>query len=107
MFVVFCCGTKPAGCGICGAFGSMQFGFSGCDGSGVGRHPGGGEDASIAPSALNSTPADAVVSVDATVLFVNVILNASCMDPPPPSHPATLLARMLLVTVMPYPCALF
>src|SRR5882757_3257162 len=102
MFGVFCIVTKPAGCGMCGAFVSIQFGFCGCDGSGVGKHPGGGEAASIAPRVLNSTPAEAVVSFEATVLLVNTVLNESCKDTPAPSHPATLFAMMLLVTVMPY-----
>src|ERR1700732_1293951 len=94
--------TRPDGCGMCGPFVSKQFGFCGCVGSGVGRHPGGGEAALIAPRVLNSTPADAVVSFEATVLLVNTVLNESCKDTPPPSHPATLFAMMLLVTVMPY-----
>src|SRR5882757_9333650 len=102
MFGVFCIVTKPAGCGMCGAFVSIQFGFCGCDGSGVGKDPGGGEAASIAPKVLNSTPAEAVVSFEATVLLTNRVLKESCKDTPPPSHPATLFTMMLLVTVMPY-----
>src|ERR1700687_1035232 len=102
MFGVFCIVTKPAGCGMCGALFSMQFGCCGCVGSGVGRHPGGGDAALMAPKVLNSTPAEAVVSFDATVLFTNVVLNESCKDTPPPSQPATLLTMMLLVTVMSY-----
>src|SRR5260370_38110200 len=102
MFGVFCIVTKPAGCGMAGALLSMQFAFCGCVGSGVGRHPGGGEGALIAPKVLNSTPAEAVVSFEATVLLVNTVLNESCKDTPAPSHPATLFAMMLLVTVMPY-----
>src|SRR3984893_6108679 len=102
MFGVFCIVTKPAGRGMCGPFASRQFGFCGCVGSGVGRHPGGGEAALIAPKVLNRTPAEAVVSFDATVLLVNTVLKESCKDTPAPSHPATLFAMMLLVTVMPY-----
>ena len=64
--------------------------------------PGGGADELIAPSVLNSTPADAVVSLDTTVLLTKVTFNASCIDTPPPSQPATLFAMMLFVTVTPY-----
>src|SRR5215470_9502326 len=67
-------------------------------------HPGGGADELIAPSVLNSTPADAVVSFDTTVLLASVTLSASCNDTPPPSQPATLLAITLLVTVTSYHC---
>src|SRR5512135_3279199 len=58
-----------------------------------------GELESGAPRVLNSTPAEAVVSLDITVLLTNRTFNASSMDTPPPSHPATLLAMMLLVMV--------
>jgi hypothetical protein len=102
MFGVFCMVTKPAGCGICGPLESKQFGFCGCEGSGVGKHPGGGEAALAAPKVLNNTPAEAVVSLEATVLLTNSVLKESCSDTPAPSHPATLFAMMLLVTVMPY-----
>ena len=98
--------TRPAGCGPCGALGIRHSVFCGFNGSGVGVQPGGGAEELIAPSVLNSTPADAVVSLDATVLLTNVTFNASCIDTPPPSHPATLLAMMLLVTVTPYHCEL-
>ena len=43
MFGVFCIVTKPDGCGMCGPFASRQFGFCGWVGSGVGKHPGGGD----------------------------------------------------------------
>ncbi len=91
--------TRPAGCGPCGALGIRHSVFCGFIGSGVGTQPGGGAEELIAPSVLNSAPADAVVSLDATVLLTNVTFNASCIDTPAPSHPATLLAMMLLVTV--------
>src|SRR6185369_3141153 len=60
---------------------------------------GGGVEAKADPSVLNSTPAEAVVSFEITVLLTNLTLNASCRETPPPSQPATLLAMMLLVTV--------
>ena len=66
--------------------------------------PGGGAEELIAPSVLNSTPADAVVSFDTTVLLTKVTFSASCIDTPPPSQPATLLAMTLLVTVTSYHC---
>ena len=47
---------------------------------------------------LNSTPAEAVVSFETMVLLMKFTLNASCSDTPAPSHPATLLVMMLLVT---------
>src|SRR5258707_4401844 len=102
MFGVFCIVTNPAGCGMCGPFVSRQFGFCVCVGSAVGMQPGGGDAALIAPNVLKSTPADAVVSLDATVLLTNCVLNESCSDTPPPSQPATLFTMMLFVTVMPY-----
>src|SRR5690349_6582641 len=102
MFGVFCMVTRPAGCGMCGALVPRQFGFCGCIGSGVGRQPGGGDAASIAPRVLNSTPAEAVVSLEATVLLTKEVLKLSCSDTPAPSQPATLLAMMLFVTVMSY-----
>src|SRR5882757_6165634 len=66
---------------------------------GPGSQPGGGVDASGAPSVLKSTPADAVVSLAITVLLMNLTRNASCSETPPPSQPATLFATMLLMTV--------
>src|ERR1700716_1129066 len=94
--------TKPAGCGLCGALSPRQFGFCGCVGSGVGVQPGGGADELMAPSVLKSTPADAVVSLDTTVLLTNITFNESCMDTPPPSQPATLFAMTLFVTLTSY-----
>src|ERR1700694_5450191 len=105
-FGVFAIVARPAGCGLCGASASRHSGFCGLVGSGVGTQPGGGADELIAPSGLKSTPADAVVSLDTTVLLTNVTFSASCIDTPPPSQPATLLAMMLLVTVTPYHWAL-
>ena len=55
-----------------------------------------------APRVLNSTPAVAVESFDAIVLFTRLTFSASCSDTPAPSQPATLLVMMLLVTVTPY-----
>src|SRR5213082_1041929 len=51
-----------------------------------------------APIVLNSTPDDAVVSLDMTVLFMTFTANESTSEMPAPSQPATLLAMMLLVT---------
>src|SRR5215469_3034101 len=56
--------------------------------------------ASGAPRVLNSGPADAVESLDATVLLMKRTARASWNDTPPPSHPATLFTMMLLVTRM-------
>src|SRR6266481_4314761 len=65
--------TKPAGCGICAALWSRQFGSCGLVvKSVVGLQPGGGDEASTAPSVLKSTPADAVVSFETIVLFWTV-----------------------------------
>src|SRR5262249_21354335 len=51
-----------------------------------------------APRVLKSTPDDAVLSLDMTVLLMMFTLNASISEMPAPSQPATLLATMLLVT---------
>src|ERR1700704_5627631 len=93
--------TRPAGWGIWGASAFVQFGFCGCVGSGVGVQPGGGEAAIGAPSALNNTPAEAVVSFETMVLLISLTFSASSRDTPAPSHPATLLAMMLFVTITP------
>src|SRR2546430_2880713 len=58
--------------------------------------------ASGAPSVLNSTPEEAVVSLDAIVLLMMFTFSASSSEMPAPSQPATLLVMMLLVTVTPY-----
>src|SRR5207237_4553676 len=55
-----------------------------------------------APTVLNSTPADAVLSLDMIVLLMMSTFNASSRETPPPSQPATLLTMMLLVTVAEY-----
>ena len=68
----------------------------------VGSQPGGGVLALGAPPASNSTPAEAVVSFDATVLLIKSMPIALWMEIPPPAHPATLLAMMLLVTLTLY-----
>src|SRR6516164_11293831 len=51
-----------------------------------------------APSVLNSTPDEAVVSFDMIVLLTIEAAIASCSEMPAPSQPATLLAMMLLVS---------
>src|SRR5512135_325129 len=58
-----------------------------------------GELESGAPRVLKSTPAEAVVSLATTVLLKNFTANASSIETPPPSHPATLFVMMLLVMV--------
>src|SRR6267142_2409011 len=64
--------------------------------------PGGGNAAiRFGECCIVSTPAEAVVSLETTVLLMKLSFNASCIDTPPPSQPATLLAMMLLVTLMP------
>src|SRR5579864_171255 len=62
-----------------------------------GLQPGGGLLEFAAPPVLNSTPAEAVVSFEITVLLMKLEAIASWMETPPPVHPATLLAMMLLV----------
>src|SRR5690348_6391763 len=94
--------TSPAGCGRCGASLIVQFGFCGSEGSDMGVQPGGGEAAVGAARALNSTPAEAVVSFDTIVLLMSLTLSESSSDTPAPSHPATLFAMTLLVTVTSY-----
>ncbi len=77
--------TRPDGWGPCGASATRQFGLCGRLGSVCGVQPGGGVLDMIAPSVLNSTPAEAVVSLVATVLLTMLTFNASCRDTPPPS----------------------
>src|SRR6202165_2758924 len=57
-----------------------------------------------AESVLKRTPAEAVVELEMTVLLMKSRFNASSRETPPPSHPATLLAMILLVTVAWYHC---
>src|SRR6516162_4776922 len=52
-----------------------------------------------APMVLKSTPAEAVLSLDMTVLLMMFTFRASSKEIPAPSQPATLLVMMLLVTV--------
>ena len=52
-----------------------------------------------APIVLKSTPAEAVLSLDTTVLLMMFTFRASSKEIPAPSQPATLLVMMLLVTV--------
>ena len=58
--------------------------------------------ASGAKKAPNSDPDDAVESLDTIVLLIRFTASESCNDTPPPSHPATLLVMMLLVTLTEY-----
>jgi len=58
--------------------------------------------ASGAPRVLNSTPDEAVVSLETIVLLTMFTANASTSEIPAPSQPATLLAMMLLVTLTEY-----
>jgi len=51
---------------------------------------------------LKSTPDEAVVSLDMTVLLMKSTFNASTSETPAPSQPATLLAMILLVTLTEY-----
>src|SRR5256885_8630086 len=76
--------TSPAGCG---ADVVPQFEV----------HVGPDELARGAPSVLNSTPEEAVVSLEMIVLLMMFATNASCSEIPAPSQPATLSAMMLLV----------
>ena len=68
----------------------------------VGSQPGGGTLAFGALTESNNTPAVAVLSFDATVLWLKVTFNASRSETPPPPHPATLFTMTLLVTVTEY-----
>src|SRR5579864_5177028 len=52
-----------------------------------------------APRVLKSTPDDAVVSLDMIVLLMMFTRNASTIEMPAPSQPATLLTITLLVNV--------
>src|SRR5512143_193165 len=61
-----------------------------------------GEAESGAPRVLNSPPAEAVVSLETTVLLTKLTFSASSIDTPPPSQPATLSTIMLLVMLTPY-----
>src|SRR6266481_387086 len=59
----------------------------------LGSQPGGGVLAFGAPTVLNSTPAEAVVSFDAMVLLMMLTFSASWRETPPPSQPVTLFHR--------------
>src|SRR5512139_3019895 len=102
MFGVLCIVTSPDTWLVEVVTGLIQLGSCGRVGSVVGVQPGGGTAARGAPRVLNSTPAEAVVSFEITVLLMNRTFSASCIDTPPPSQPATLLAMMLLMTVRPF-----
>src|SRR5215472_4841209 len=86
MFELFWIETRPAGCGVdeVGPLADGQLP------SGA-RPPGHGPWllASGAPSVLNSTPEDAVVSLDMIVLLMMSTYSASCSEIPAPSQPAT------------------
>src|ERR1700674_3303784 len=71
-------------------------------GNEFGSQPGGGTVENEAPEVSKSTPADDVVSFEATVLLLKLTRTALWSETPPPVQPATLLAMMLLVTVIPY-----
>src|SRR5215468_4014134 len=58
--------------------------------------------ASGAPSVLKSTPAEAVESLETTVLLMRFTASESSKETPAPSQPATLLAMMLLVILTEY-----
>ena len=55
--------------------------------------------ASGAPRVLNSTPEEAVLTLEAIVLLMMSVFNASSSETPPPSQPATLLTMMLFCRV--------
>src|SRR6267378_6935844 len=92
------CVSKPAGWKFDSVIGWLH--PVGLTGSGL--QPGGGTLLFAAPSVSNSTPADAVESLSTTVLFLKSTTTASWIDTPPPAHPATLFAMMLLVTEIAY-----
>src|SRR5215471_18633937 len=85
---LFCMLTSPEGCGhdTVPPFWSTQCGAVDW------------ELASGAPSVLNRTPDEAVVSLEAIVLLTSHTATESSSDTPAPSQPATLLTMMLLVT---------
>src|SRR6266853_5717807 len=56
------------------------------------------------PRVLNSTPAEAVLALNAIVLLMMFTLGESNSEIPAPSHPATLSTMMLLVTVTEFHC---
>ena len=66
------------------------------------RGQGVGELACGAKNAPKSAPDEAVESLEMIVLLMRFTPSESCNDTPPPSHPATLLAMMLLVTLTEY-----
>src|SRR5215472_1859461 len=89
---------SPAGCGV--DRGTQlplpPFWLTKSGGHGVGAL------ACVAKKAPKRAPDDAVVSFDTIVLLIRLTPIESCSDTPPPSHPATLLAMMLLVTLTVY-----
>ena len=94
---LFWIATTPAGCGVevVHAAGQVPSGL---------RATGQGPWllAIGAPSVLNSTPEEAVVSLEAIVLLMMFTLSASSSEIPAPSQPATLLVMMLFVTSTEY-----
>src|SRR5437016_2311279 len=57
-----------------------------------------------APRVLNRTPEEAVVALEATVLLMMSVFNASSSEIPAPSQPATLLTMTLFCRVTWYHC---
>ena len=74
MFGVLRMVTNPRPVGRVGT-GLSQPGSCGASGSDCGVQPGGGDGGHGAPSVLNSTPAEAVVSFEITVLLTNLTLQ--------------------------------
>src|SRR5260221_14763140 len=86
--------TSPAGCGVDVVICTVQ--------KPCALVPPGGQLcvlASGAPRVLVSVPAEAVVTFEMIVLLTTCTLNASSSETPPPSHPATLLAMILLLSM--------
>src|ERR1700675_1111344 len=68
----------------------------------AGLQPGGATALPEAPEVSKSTPAEAVVSLETTVLLTKLTFTASRSATPPPAQPATLPVKMLLVTLTAY-----
>src|ERR1700730_15022692 len=88
----------PAGCGVEVVTGVVQIPWAFLP-------PGGHGPCVLARGArrvLKSTPAEAVVSLDAMVLLMMSRFRASSSEMPAPSQPATLLSMMLLVMLTEY-----
>src|SRR2546423_861137 len=94
--------TRPAGCGAAAA----KQGLGGKPVPGLVTQ-GPWLLATGAPRVLKSTPDEAVVSLDMTVLLMKSTFNASTSETPAPSQPAMLLVMILLVTLTEYHCSGF